>query len=41
MKDNNIHETEPCIDEQLINVKVVLEIKEANVEFSINDTMTY
>lgn len=39
MEHNYIHESEPCIDEQLINVKVILEMNETRMDFSISDAM--
>lgn len=39
MEHNNIQESEPYTDEQLINVKVALEINEEKIDLSIHDTM--
>ena len=39
MEHSNIQESEPCVDEQRINVKVVLEINETRMDFSISDAM--
>lgn len=39
MEHNNIQESERYTDEQLINVKVALEINEEKIDLSIHDTM--
>lgn len=39
MEHNYIHESEPRRGEQLINVKVILEMNETRMDFSISDAM--
>ena len=39
MEHNYIHESEPCIDEQWINVKVILEMNETRMDSSVSDAV--
>lgn len=39
MEHNYIHESEPCIDEQRINVKVILEMNETRMDSSVSDAV--